>query len=397
MLSSFKIGTAKSFLMVLCLSSNLSYAASATSKSEPKIEDPETVLYRRLSEAMKNRVPRTTNVVLGPVREGKSTLINLFAHVIEYSSAQSENETLVDPNDVVSPIHKLKIFANSDAVVEPHHYKEESIPQSFEGIPTIFNFMPVFGPIVVEDFTGYFAERSFDFEQAASFRKSGDASTRYSEIYSLQSKVKNPLFKSNLIDAPGVHDEDNRPLLQDALDRIPKSPGHLNAFILVISGTTLASEEIAEKGFNYYSEIRKLLLELDPTFDRVFLAVTKASDNKFLNMIGSNDARRMVSEKFKVITSRKVEGQPFEEGVLIPSERIFFFENKYNCLSHSSIQKLHKCDANEDGIEPEFAHALAHRVKNYQLNLFESHRLLRAIAKREPLMRYQIGQKMGFH
>ncbi len=373
------------FAIMSCLGSQV-YA-------ERTAEEEEEVRLSRLKNRAQMRVSRSTSIVLGPRREGKSTLINLLMYVSEYASLEKEGDILVDSTDPIEPIFNADILKDQRIRVEPRHFSAEVPFAAFADVQGISLFSPVIGPIAVEDFNKELSENSFDLEKQAAIEERKEGHTLYATAYPSQARVKKPAFRTTLIDAPGLDKGDRLALIRASLDAIPKAPGQLNAFILVVGGETLAGEEFNANQFQYYTEMRKLLKEVDPSFNRVFLVVTKSADKNFLKMLEKKESRRFVSEKFKAVTSLMDGSLVKEEGIVVPEERIFFFENQYNCLSLDSIDTLSKCKTNLYG--DKILLAEKHRVNNFKLNLIESFRLLNAISAKAPVSRGEIFKKLG--
>ncbi len=348
--------------------------------------------YARLKDRAQMRISRSTSIVFGKTREGKSTLINLLMYVSEYASLKKDGDILVDSADPIKPIVHADVLNNRDLKVAPRFFNADISSMAFNSIQGISLFSPVIGPIPVLDFKERLAENSFDLERPAAVEGCSDGQTLYATAYPSQARVKNPAFQTTLIDAPGLSEEDRLALLRNSLEAIPQSLNQLNAFMLVIGADTLANGKFNSEIFKYYTEIRDLLREVDPSLDRVFLVVTKSADEKFLELLDKKDPHRVVSERFKAATSVMDGKVVKEEGITVPAERIFFFENQYNCLSKDSIEDLYRDDLNTES--DQVLLAKKDRVNNFKLNLFESFRLLRAISAKAPVSRNEIFKKI---
>ncbi len=344
--------------------------------------------YANLEERIANRHSHSTAILLGSKVEGRSTLLNLLVHLVEYATFQKTGNALMDRLDLGNPIFAHDVFADNDLSVVPEDYVSEKLSESFTNISTIPLFMPVLGPTITSDFQYDFAENSFDLHYMEPAKIPGmSRPTFYAVAYSPQNKVKNPVFQTTLIDTRCLEYGDNISILQRNFEAIPEQNGQLNAFIIVMSSSHLVSEHSLFKSQFLFDELKKILQDVDPNLNRVFLAITHATDMLSLKIVGQQDPRRVVAEKFKMLTTKRYGDSPVEDGLVIPTERIFFFENKYNNLSEDSIHDLYQIDSDELIENACYFDAKVHRVKNYQLNLFEAFRLLKAIEKKEPISR----------
>jgi len=361
------------FLKFLLIFSSISSLAFATDELDSK--------KKWLTDRIKAR-PSTSNIiVLGPSQNGKSTLLNLLMHTSEYATRAKQGDVLLDADDRMDPIYHRDIFRfDVHKPVNPKSFKQAKIPDDFKGIPVIETFMPVMGPIPVKDFSGARSIISFDIEQDTSAEKMVGG-TDHPSTYRSHAKVAGPAFQSTFIDAQGIGDKTRLTFFKRVVETVPSDA--VNAFLLVISAEELSNNTFGPGTFEYYKEISKLLKQFDPTFTRVHLAVTHASNDKFLSLLTKNlDPRQVASEKFLKATD-----------ILVSTGKVFFFENQYNCLSETAIESLYSCDIGAN-VNSLIQSAHTHRTKNYQLNVLESFNLLKAVAKTNAISRRDILNKI---
>ncbi len=318
-------------------------------------------------------LPNTLNIiVLGPPHNGKSTLINILTHTSEYATRASSGFVLRDFEDRTKPIYHRDIFRfDVSNAVNPRAFRGAYLPDEMKGIPSISAFMPILGPIPVNDFLKEESLISFDEDLEASAEKL-DGGTDQPHAYKSRRKVSKPVFRSTFIDAQGIGKTNRLEFFNTVLEKSPSDT--INAFLLVVSAEQLASEEFTAENFEYFKEVAELLNQFDPTYTRVLLAVTHAANEDFLSSFSTKDnSRRVASVAFKKAT-----------GMVVSTSNIFFFENRYNCLSPSAVDALYDCYAGGTPNNLDVQEAFFHRQKNYQLNVLESFNLLKTAAKIKP-------------
>ncbi len=356
----------------------------ALSKVSPAfgVSDAPELQRQWLIDQIKAQPSISNIIVLGPTFNGKSTLINMLFHVSEYATKFKEGDVFLESDNQMTPIYQSEIFRfDINKPVNPRNFAEASIPEDCTSIPGIVSFMPVLGPVAAKDFLKKRSLRSFNSNEKSSSERVAGGTAQVS-VYSSHSKVKRPVFHTTLIDAPGIASFQRLAFIKTVIEKSPSEP--INALLLVVSAKVLANPDFGPETFAYFKEMSEIIKQLDPTFSRVLLAVTYAGDEAFLAMLPEgDDPRRLVAAKFKEATS-----------MVIASSNIFFFENKYNCLSEAAVEKLYNCHIGETP-DPEIELAYQHREKNYKLNVLESFNLLKTAAGiNPPLSRSEMLQKI---
>lgn len=365
------------FILTVLLSLFLGEVGRASGAS-----DDVTFKRQWLMEQIKALPSASNIIVLGPPKNGKSTLINMLFHVSEYATRAKEGDVLLDPESQISPLYHRDIFRlDINKPVDPRNFAEASISEDYASIPEIGIFMPVLGPVAAKDFLGK--------QLLISFNRHGEASSERAiwgtvkpHIYSSRSKVKKPVFQTTLIDAPGIGKSERLTFIKTVIEKSPSEP--INAILLVVSARSLASDNFGPETFAYFKELSEIIKQLDPTFTRVLLAITYAGNDRFLELIPEgDDPRRVAANKFKEVTN-----------MVVAANHIFFFENKYSCLSETAVEKLYNCHIGEL-VDPEIELAYQHREKNYKLNVLESFNLLKTAASiNPPLSQYEMLMKI---
>lgn len=333
--------------------------------------DPD-IQMKRHRDLVKGRPIRSTLVVLGPSSNGKSTLVNMLLHTAGYATHLKSGKVLLDATDPMQPIYHQDIFRfDIQKPVDPISFADLELPDDLNDIPGITSFLPVLGPIPVLDFSEKQSEILFDTDLEASAEKVSGG-TAHPHLYNLRAKVTKPVFDTTLIDAQGIKDSKRLAFFKAVVEKAPSDEIH--AFLLVISAEQIADENFTPETFQYYKEIRLLLEQFDPGFTRVLLAVTHTGSQSFQSKLTvKTDPRRFVVEKFKKVTD-----------INLSMSNVFFFENKYNCLSADATEDLYSCH-NEQFVGNEQTRlAYKHREKNYKLNILESFNLLKTVSKIKP-------------
>ncbi len=326
-----------------------------------------------LKGKIKSRPNALNIIVLGPPNDGKSTLINLLMHVSEYATRETSGPVLRDSSDRIKPIYQNDMLRfDVKKQVNPRYFKATNKPtKTLNYIPSISAFMPVFGPIPVFDFLIEESLTSFNDDlNVSGERMLGGMSSPH--VYRSQVKVNKPVFRSTFVDTPAFHILNRLTFFKEVLEESP-SDG-ITALLIVISADTLASSDYTPDNFPYFTELTKILNQFDPTFNQVLLAVTHAGSERLHSKISSKDnSRHFASVAFKKLT-----------GMVVSTGNIFFFENRYNCLSPSAVDALYDCYAGGTPNNLDVQEAFFHRQKNYQANVLESFNLLKTAAKIKP-------------